>query len=106
MLICLFILLLGISPAILYWGLRRQIETHAIAPLSAPGGGWGLAQWRRPDLPADAVYVEGVGYVIGDLSCQYNARSSYIRCAVNPGGPCEGCRFYQSKGGLEGESGV
>jgi hypothetical protein len=28
---------------------------------------------------------------IGDLNCKYNAKSSFIRCAVNPSGPCEGC---------------
>jgi hypothetical protein len=33
---------------------------------------------------------------IGDLTCQYNARSVLIRCAVHPGAAtCEGCRDYQ-----------
>jgi Family of unknown function (DUF6464) len=44
----------------------------------------------------DRYYLEGVGYLIGDISCQFNARSGYVRCAVNPSGPCEGCRFYES----------
>jgi Family of unknown function (DUF6464) len=39
-------------------------------------------------------YIEGVGYVIGDLTCTYNARSPYIRCAVNPDGLCQDCRHY------------
>jgi hypothetical protein len=43
----------------------------------------------------DLNYVEGIGYVIGDFSCQMNARSPYLRCAVNPCGPCHGCRFYE-----------
>ncbi|WP_052055666.1 DUF6464 family protein [Myxosarcina sp. GI1] len=34
---------------------------------------------------------------IGDLSCLYNARSPYIRCAVNPQGPCKECFYYQKK---------
>ena len=42
-------------------------------------------------------YIEGVGYMIGDLSCEFNAKSPYIRCAVNPAGPCKGCRAYQAK---------
>ncbi|GAB1545459.1 hypothetical protein NUACC21_81350 [Scytonema sp. NUACC21] len=46
---------------------------------------------------SDRYYLEGVGYLIGDISCQFNARSGYIRCAVNPDGPCEGCRHYQSR---------
>ncbi len=35
---------------------------------------------------------------IGDISCAFNARSPYIRCAVNPDGPCEGCIHYQKRG--------
>ena len=34
---------------------------------------------------------------IGNVSCQFNARSPVIRCAVNPAGPCEDCQHYQSK---------
>lgn len=45
----------------------------------------------------DRYYLEGVGYLVGDISCEYNARSGYIRCAVNPSGPCDGCRFYQER---------
>jgi len=52
---------------------------------------------RLPDpRPADHRYVEGVGYMIGDLSCQFNARSSYLRCAVNPMGDCKTCSQYQA----------
>ncbi len=35
---------------------------------------------------------------IGDLTCQYNAHSLFLRCAVNPGvDTCEGCRDYRSR---------
>ncbi|GEM_PF-3639716 len=34
---------------------------------------------------------------IGDASCQFNARSPIIRCAVNSDGPCDGCPHYQIK---------
>ena len=34
---------------------------------------------------------------IGDDSCHFNARSAYIRCAVNPEGPCDTCSHYQSR---------
>ncbi|MGB3192429.1 MAG: DUF6464 family protein [Limnoraphis sp.] len=95
MFISLFILILGISPAFIYWWFRRQIETRTIRQISTVGTGVAVTHWRRSDLPPDAQYVEGVGYLIGDLSCQYNARSSYVRCAVNPSGPCNNCRFYQ-----------
>ena len=33
---------------------------------------------------------------IGELSCKFNARSSHLRCAVNPSGPCEGCSSYEA----------
>jgi hypothetical protein len=41
-------------------------------------------------------YIERVGYILGDTSCQFNARSPHMRCAVNPEGPCEGCRHYEA----------
>lgn len=34
-------------------------------------------------------------YFIGDTTCINNARSPYIRCAVNPEGPCNECVHYQ-----------
>lgn len=33
---------------------------------------------------------------IGDLSCQYNARSPLLRCAIKPEGPCR-CEHYQPR---------
>jgi hypothetical protein len=32
---------------------------------------------------------------IGDPGCLYNARSAQLRCAVNPDGPCEGCKHFE-----------
>ena len=40
-------------------------------------------------------------WVIGDLTCRYNARSELLRCAVNPGGPCDRCPHYQGVGSRE-----
>jgi hypothetical protein len=34
---------------------------------------------------------------IGDPTCDYNAHSPYLRCTVNPHGPCETCHHYQPK---------
>jgi hypothetical protein len=50
--------------------------------------------YKRMARDPEEQYVEGVGYVIGDLTCSYNARSPYIRCAVNPDGLCQDCRHY------------
>lgn len=44
--------------------------------------------------PTEKTLVEG-RWVLGDASCCFNARSELIRCAVNPEGPCESCRFYE-----------
>ncbi|WP_353931857.1 DUF6464 family protein [Okeanomitos corallinicola TIOX110] len=46
---------------------------------------------------SDRYYLEGVGYLIGDISCKFNARSGYVRCAVNPSGSCQNCQHYESK---------
>lgn len=43
---------------------------------------------------SDHRYLDGLGLVIGDISCEHNARSPYLRCAVNPMGPCDDCRDY------------
>jgi Family of unknown function (DUF6464) len=43
--------------------------------------------------PSEKSLIEG-RWVIGDYSCRYNAKSELLRCAVNPAGPCKGCRSY------------
>jgi Family of unknown function (DUF6464) len=35
-------------------------------------------------------------WLIGDLTCAYNARSELLRCAVNPAGPCDRCGHYRA----------
>lgn len=34
--------------------------------------------------------------IIGNANCRFNARSEIMRCAVNPEGPCKGCRYFES----------
>jgi hypothetical protein len=46
--------------------------------------------------PSEKTFVEG-RWVVGDASCQFNARSEIIRCAVNPEGPCSACRFFEKR---------
>jgi hypothetical protein len=36
--------------------------------------------WLTQDT--DSHYVDGLGFVVGDITCQLNARSPYLRCAV------------------------
>jgi len=40
--------------------------------------------------PAERTLLSG-RWVIGDITCRFNARSEFFRCAVNPTGPCDGC---------------
>ena len=46
--------------------------------------------------PAETTFIDG-HWVIGDTSCRFNARSEILRCAVNPDGPCAGCRYYETQ---------
>lgn len=61
---------------------------------------WSLSLWHYPDLGWRQSSFSGYdsepfpwGY-IGDPSCRYNALSPELRCAVNPYGPCKGCKDY------------
>jgi Family of unknown function (DUF6464) len=47
--------------------------------------------------PEEQSLIDGQ-WVIGDATCQYNARSTLLRCAVHPHGPCEGCKYWERKG--------
>jgi hypothetical protein len=44
--------------------------------------------------PLETSFVEG-RWIVGDASCRFNAASELLRCAVNPEGPCDRCRFYE-----------
>ncbi len=45
--------------------------------------------------PLDRTFVNG-RWIIGDITCRYNAHSELIRCAVNPEGLCDRCPYYHS----------
>ena len=51
---------------------------------------------KRANRDPEEQYIEGIGYVIGDVSCKYNAKSPYVRCAINPTGLCQDCRHFES----------
>jgi hypothetical protein len=55
-------------------------------------------QVRQQRQPSDACLWRG-GWVIGDPSCRFNARSPLLRCAVLPEGPCERCLHYTPAAG-------
>jgi hypothetical protein len=49
---------------------------------------------QKVDAPVEVSLLDG-RWVIGDISCSYNARSELLRCAPNPSGPCDRCVHYQ-----------
>jgi hypothetical protein len=50
---------------------------------------------QTASAPTETSFIDG-RTVIGDASCRFNARSELIRCAIDPDGPCDGCRSYES----------
>jgi Family of unknown function (DUF6464) len=50
--------------------------------------------------PEEQSLIDGQ-WVIGDATCGYNARSTLLRCAIHPIGPCDGCRYYEKRRALE-----
>ena len=48
---------------------------------------------KATHMPDERTLLNG-HWVIGDITCQYNARSELVRCAINPMGPCKDCRHY------------
>lgn len=48
---------------------------------------------KETALPEERTLWNGT-WVIGDISCTYNARSELVRCAINPAGPCDECIHY------------
>jgi hypothetical protein len=48
------------------------------------------------ERPPELSLVDG-RWLVGDVNCRFNARSQLLRCAVNPVGPCGGCRFFEPR---------
>ncbi|WP_200867457.1 DUF6464 family protein [Leptolyngbya sp. Heron Island J] len=92
------LILIGLlPPALSVWATyraeRRVVDRFDLAIESAQYPT--ISPWRQRD--PDEHYIDGIGLVIGDITCQLNARSPHIRCAVNPMGPCEECRSYEGR---------
>ncbi len=87
---------LGLTPPILAFIFIRQAGKRAQSRHRAALAAAEQRQLQRLLSPIEQQYVEGIGYVIGDFTCRFNARSAQIRCAVNPAGPCQDCPSYES----------
>jgi hypothetical protein len=53
-----------------------------------------LRDWRRQVVLLRRQRAGEFGQPLGDPSCAFSARSAWLRCAVNPQGPCQGCPHY------------
>ncbi|HEY9669311.1 MAG TPA: DUF6464 family protein [Coleofasciculaceae cyanobacterium] len=97
MLETILVFVFGLTPPILSLWMMRKAKERMRARLRAVRQQSFVQVPPSEQLPPDRYYLEGVGYLIGDITCEFNARSPYIRCAVNPSGPCEDCHYYQPK---------
>ncbi|MBE9048981.1 hypothetical protein IQ243_00865 [Nostocales cyanobacterium LEGE 11386] len=99
MLKTLLVITVGFLPAIFsLWVIRKtQVRTRLRMRQAAMNFSGVRVRQNIRDVEGDRYYLEGVGYLIGDISCKFNARSGYMRCAVNPSGPCQGCRHYEPR---------
>ena len=50
---------------------------------------------KETAVPNERSRFKGM-WVIGDVTCAYNARSELMRCAINPSGPCSDCVHYKT----------
>ena len=50
---------------------------------------------QKSQVPTERSLLDG-RWVIGDVTCLYNAHSEVLRCTVNPSGPCDRCVHYHS----------
>ncbi|MDX2240670.1 MAG: DUF6464 family protein [Leptolyngbyaceae cyanobacterium bins.302] len=97
MLEALLIVVVGLTPSLFSIWLMRQADVRTQARLRLALNSVTSRGLPRFHLSPDHHYIDGVGYMIGDITCRFNARSSHIRCAVNPMGPCDGCSAYESR---------
>lgn len=97
MLETVLVFVLGLTPPVLSIWIMHRVKERAQARLREAAQVPVVRVLQRNQIPPDQYYLEGVGYLIGDITCRFNARSPYMRCAVNPSGPCQGCYHYETR---------
>lgn len=99
MLETLLVIVFGLIPPLLSLWITRRTQARTRAKLREAARLLAVRQQQRSPQPPppERYYLEGVGYLIGDISCRFNAQSGYLRCAVNPQGPCQDCRCYEPR---------
>ncbi len=99
MLRTLLVIAIGFLPSLFsLWIIRKtHLRTRSQIRQAAMNLSGVRVRQSSRQIEGDRYYLEGVGYLVGDISCKFNARSGYIRCAVNPDGPCQECRYYEPR---------
>ncbi|MFB2917343.1 MULTISPECIES: DUF6464 family protein [Aerosakkonema] len=90
MLKTLLIFLVALIPPLISVWVMRKAEARARERLRIAMDRASLAPLVMPPPQIDLEYI-------GDTSCKFNARSPYLRCTVNPLGPCQDCHHYQPR---------
>jgi hypothetical protein len=86
----IIVVLLSLTPFLLSLFLMRQAEERLRITIQTVRTTMRYRGVSLPDSVSNRDYnIEPVGYVIGDITCEFNARSSYLRCAINPLGQCK-----------------
>lgn len=95
----LLVIIIGFLPSLFSLWLMRKTRARMRSRFRRAATTSFVGRVQQNTIPdnSDRYYLEGVGYLVGDISCRFNARSGFLRCAVNPSGPCEGCRLYEQK---------
>ncbi len=92
------IFLLAILPFLVYLAIFHKVKQRWQTRLRrAQNMTYNSYGDRNPSYSYENHERELERYFIGDISCKYNAHSAYVRCAVNPCGPCDRCSFYEEK---------
>ncbi|MFW6359781.1 MAG: DUF6464 family protein [Chroococcales cyanobacterium] len=97
MLETIFIVILSLLPSLISLILLRRAKQRFEARLRDARLRPVSGQRYSRGSSANDFSTEIGNYFVGNLNCRYNAHSPYLRCAVNPSGPCENCRFYEAK---------
>ncbi len=103
------ILLLSILPSLVYLAIFRKAKERWQMRLRRAQILTTYSDRHRESFRNDAYYYDRDSYIIsdrrrpitkyfiGDTTCANNARSPYIRCAINPSGPCDDCSHYEKR---------
>lgn len=103
------ILLLSILPSLVYLAIFRKAKERWQMRLRRAQILTTYSDRHRESFRNNAYYYDRESYIIsdrrrpitkyfiGDTTCANNARSPYIRCAINPSGPCDDCSHYEKR---------